>query len=203
MITDRIASAVEVNDTDGFWEDFLDGIITSLCQPCILLHILLCASYRPEESMSGLIAHLYPFHVNVVILQKLERLTGMLCQSLTHLLILHLLPSLGDSLFARISPPVAVMEINHDGHTLFFGTKGQLQHILLTAEASHGVDPNTESGCIQPILTHQHCILSWFTLCIEELYAMSLQSRGTTDISSQPECITGRHRPYCCQQDQQ
>ena len=196
MITDRIASAIEVNDTNGLRIDCLHSIIASLRQSGILLHVLLSTPHRPEESMRSLIAHLHPIHVNLMVLQELKCLTGMLCQRLTHLLIAHLFPGLGYILLARISPPVAVMEVDHDGHTLFLGTKCQLQHILLAAETSLGIHPDTESGSIQTIFTHQNGVLTRFALCIVKLHTMSLQGGSAADIGSQPECVIGRHRPY-------
>ena len=76
------------------------------------------------------------------------------------------------------------MEIDHDGHSLRFGTKGQFQDILLTRKTVFRINPYTESGCIQAVFTHQNGILTSLTLCIIELYAMCLKLGSTANISS-------------------
>ena len=83
--------------------------------------------------MGGLVAHLHPFYLYAVVFQQLERLASVLSQGLLHLLIVHVLPCGGDVLLAGVGPPVAVVEVNHDGHVLQLGTQGHLQHVLFAA----------------------------------------------------------------------
>ena len=86
------------------------------------------------------------------------------------------------------------MEIDHDGHSLRFGTKGQFQDILLARKTVFRINPHTESGCIQAVFTHQNSILARLTLCVIELYAMCLKLGSAADISPQPEgVIASKH----------
>ena len=72
--------------------------------------------HGPQQPVGCLVAHLHPFRRYVVFLQEREHLHGMCGKRLPHLPIVHHFPRRGYVLLGGVSPPVAVMEVNHHVH---------------------------------------------------------------------------------------
>ena len=65
-------------DADGLRIHLLYGVVASLRESCIMLHLLFGTRHRPKEAVRRLIAHLHPFHIDTIILQQLEGFSRML-----------------------------------------------------------------------------------------------------------------------------
>ena len=113
----------------------------------------------------------------------------MLGQCLLHLLVVHVFPCCGNVLLAGVGPPVAVVEVNHDGHVLQFGAQGHLQHVLFAAQTVCGIHPNAVSGGIQAVGFHQLGVLAGLSLDVVERHVVLFQGGGSTDVGTQPERV--------------
>ena len=161
-----ITAAVEMNDAHRIGIDALHRLIASLRQSRILLHILLGTAHRPQEAMGGLVAHLHPPHINAVVFQQLQRLTGMLGQRIFHLVVFEILPGGRNMLFARVSPPVAIVEVDHHIHIVVAGTLRHIEHVVHVAEAATRIHPHAQPHRIQPQLLHQGRVLANLPLLV-------------------------------------
>ena len=72
-----VASAIQVHDDGSIRIDAFHGFVACLGETGILLHIVLGTPHRPEKAMGGLIAHLHPFHVDVMVFEKLQDIRGV------------------------------------------------------------------------------------------------------------------------------
>ena len=144
--------------------------------------------------MRGLVAYLYPAHLYPSLPDGQQHLACMVGEGLPQLAIRHLLPCGWYVLLPGIGPPVAVVEINHQGHAPVLGSPGHTHHIFFIAETSmlHWVYPYTQPNGIESQFTHQGCILARLALSIIQLDATGLQLGSTADVCPQPEGLS-RH----------
>lgn len=64
------------------------------------------------------------------------------------------LPGGGNCLVRGVGPPVAVVEVDHDGHAVVFGTFGHGEDVVGVTEALCGVDPYTKTYGVQAEFVH-------------------------------------------------
>ena len=116
IVAMRVAGAIQMHNHRGLRIHLFHGCIACIGEPGILVHVLLRTPHRPKKAIGGFIAHLHPFHINAVGFKQLESFACVSGKGLLHLLIVVVFPSLRNVLFPRVSPPVAVVEINHNRH---------------------------------------------------------------------------------------
>ena len=137
--------------------------------------------------MSGFVAHLHPSHVDVVLPEQLQRFAGVGSQGVFHFVVGEILPSGGNRLFGRVGPPVAVVEINHDGHAIIAGAEGHGDHIVLIAETSTRIHPHAQANGIEAQLVHEGGVFAQLALSIVEALATRFQLSGAADVGTQPK----------------
>ena len=194
-----VVGTIQMNDDLCIGKYLFHSGIACIGKACILVHIILCTTYRPQETVGGLVAYLHPTHLYPSLFYGLQDIAGMVGQGLTHLLVAHVFPRRRNVLLTGISPPVTIVEVYHQRHAPVLGTSSHADDIALVAESVLRINPDTQTDGIETQFAHQGGTLTGVARAVAQLNMTCLEVGRATDVSTQPKGLlrADRQRDTC------
>ena len=145
-------------------------------------------TFGVEHAGRDLVTHLYPFGCNADILQVTHHRVGVSVEGLFKFIERHLFPCLRLVLFARVSPAVAVVEVDHHTHAPFLGTPGHVDGLRGAAVAAVRVvgriHPGAQADGVDAVVLQDLETILLFSFVVAEGVTTRLHLRQPTDIGS-------------------